>query len=343
MYGSVAVALNRTLADEMRRDARVFLLGEDIGTLGGAYQVTKGLLKEFGPGRVRDTPCSEIAIIGVSIGAALAGMRPVAELQFADFVFCAMDQVVNQAAKVHMLFGGQASVPVVIRAPQGATGRAAQHSQCIEAYFMHTPGIKVVLPSDPYKARGLLATAIRDNNPVLFLEHKLLYGSTSAGGKAQSATGFLTTLRPAPEEDYTIPLGVADVKREGRDVTVVATQYMLHLALRVAGRFAEEGITLEVIDPCTVVPLDIDTISRSVRKTGRLIVVSEDVLSCGFASEVVARVVETCHEALKAAPQRVCAMNTPIPFAPESEKFVLPNEEKIAAAVRRTLYAHATT
>jgi pyruvate dehydrogenase E1 component beta subunit len=341
MYESIAVALNRTLADEMRRDSRVFVLGEDIATLGGAYQVTKGLLKEFGPIRVRDTPCSEIAIIGASIGAAVAGMRPVAELQFSDFIFCAMDQVVNQAAKLRMMFGGQARVPMVIRAPQGAAGRAAQHSQCIEAYFMHTPGIKVVLPSDPYNARGLLAAAIRDENPVLFLEHKLLYGSTSAGGKAKSATGFLTTLSPAPEEDYTIPLGLADIKREGEDVTVVATQYMLHLALRVAGRLAEEGITLEVIDPRTAVPLDIETIAHSVRKTGRLVVVSEDVLTCGFASEVVARVTETCYASLRAAPRRVSTMDTPIPFAPDSERFVLPDEEKIARAVRLTVNASA--
>ena len=337
MYESIAVALNRTLADEMRRDPGVFILGEDIATLGGAYQISKGLLEEFGSTRVRDTPCSETAIIGVSIGAAVAGMRPVAELQFADFIFCAMDQVVNQAAKLRMLFGGQASVPLVIRAPQGATGRAAQHSQCIEAYFMHTPGIKVALPSDPYTARGLLSAAIRDNDPVLFLEHKLLYGSTSAGGKSKSATGSLTTLRAAPEEDYSIPLGVAEVRREGRDVTVVGTQYMLHLALRVAEQFAQDGISLEVIDPRTALPLDVDTIIRSVRKTGRLVVVSEDVTTCGFAGEVVALVSESCHESLKATPQRVSTMDTPIPFAPESEKFVLPSEDKISKAVRCTL------
>ena len=337
MYESIALALNRTLADEMRRDSSVLVLGEDVAALGGAYQVTKGLLEEFGAARVRDTPCSETAIIGVSIGAALAGMRPVAELQFSDFIFCAMDQVVNQAAKLRMMFGGQAKVPMVIRAPQGAAGRAAQHSQCIEAYFMHTPGIKVVLPSDPFDARGLLASAIRDDNPVLFLEHKLLYGSTSAGGKAKSATGSLTTLKPAPEDDYMIPLGVAEIKNTGHDVTVVATQYMLHLALRVAGRFREEGITLEVIDPRTAVPLDMETIERSVRKTGRLVVVSEDVRTCGFASEVVARVAQSCHAALKAPPQRVSTLDTPIPFAPESEKFVLPSEEKIAAAVSLTL------
>jgi pyruvate dehydrogenase E1 component beta subunit len=321
----------------MHRDHRVFCLGEDIATLGGAYQVTRGLAEEFGRRRIRDTPCSEIAIVGAAIGAAVAGMRPVVELQFADFVFCAMDQVVNQAAKLRMMFGGQASVPIVIRAPQGATGRAAQHSQSVEAYFMHTPGIKVVLPSDPYNARGLLAAAIRDDNPVLFLEHKLLYGGASAGGKAKSATGSLNTLRPAPEEQYTIPLGVAEVRREGSDVTVVGTHYMLHLALRVADLMAEEGVSLEVIDPRTVAPLDTETIARSVRKTGRLVVVSEDVLACGFASEVVARLVDCCYDSLRAAPQRVSALDTPIPFAPESEKFVLPSEEKIAAAVRRTL------
>ena len=337
MYESIAVALNRTLADEMRRNSDVFVLGEDISTLGGAYQVTKGLLQEFGPNRVRDTPCSEIAIVGMSIGAALAGMRPVAELQFADFVFCAMDQVVNQAAKLRMMFGGQARVPIVIRAPQGATGRAAQHSQCVEAYFMHTPGLKVVLPSDAYCARGLFASAIRDDNPVLFLEHKLLYGSSSAGGAAKSVTGTLTSLRPAPEEDYAIPLGVAEVRREGKDVTVVATQYMLHLALKLAEQLAKDGISLEVIDPRTVSPLDMKTIVASVTKTGRLVAVSEDVLTCGFASEVVARVAETCHASLQAAPQRVATLDTPMPFAPDSEKFVLPSEEKIEVAVRRTL------
>ena len=337
MYQSIAVALNRTLADEMRRDRGVFVLGEDISTLGGAYQVTKGLLEEFGSERVRDTPCSEIAIVGAGIGASLAGMRPVIELQFADFVFCAMDQVVNQAAKLRMMFGGQSSVPIVIRAPQGATGRAAQHSQSVEAYFMHTPGLKVVLPSDAYDARGLLASAIRDDNPVLFLEHKLLYGSSSAGGKAKSVTGLFSSLRSAPEEEYTIPLGVAEIRREGNDVTVVATQYMLHLALRVAEQFAQEGVSLEVINPRSVAPLDMDTIVHSVTKTGRLVAVSEDVLTCGVASEIVARVVEKCYSALKAAPQRVGTLDTPIPFAPESEKFVLPSEEKISDAIRRAL------
>lgn len=337
MYESIAVAINRTLADEMRRDPRVFITGEDIAGLGGAYQITKGLLDEFGPVRVRDTACSEIAIVGMSIGAAVAGMRPIAELQFSDFIFCAMDQLVNQAAKLHLMSGGQASVPMVIRAPQGAAGRAAQHSQCIEAFFMHTPGIKVVMPSTPYDARGLLFSAIRDENPVLFLEHKLLYGSTSVGGKTKSTTGALTTLTPAPEEEYCIPFGVADVKRAGRDVTVVATQYMVHLALRAAKALAGQGISVEVIDPRTVSPLDTETIIQSVRKTGRLVVASEDVLTCGFASEVVARLAETCPEALKAPAQRVTTLDVPIPLAPAGERFVLPSDEKIASAIRRTV------
>jgi len=337
MYESIAYALNRTLADEMRRDPKVFILGEDVGAFGGGYQITKDLLREFGPARVRNTPISEIGIIGVSIGAALTGLRPVAEIQFADFIFCGMDQLVNQAAKFHLMSGGQVKVPIVIRAPQGATGRAAQHSQSVEAFFMHVPGIKVAMPSTPYDARGLLFTAIRDNNPVLFLEHKLLYGSTSPGGKSKSATGYLKTLTPAPEEEYTIPFGVADVKREGKDVTVVATLFMLHLALKAAQVLSEEGISVEVIDPRTVVPLDKDTIFSSVRKTGRLVVVSEDATTCGFASEVAALVAQDCFEALKTPIQRVCALDVPIPFAPEAEKFVLPDERKIIAAVKKAV------
>lgn len=347
MYESIAYALNRTLADEMRRDPSVFVLGEDVGAFGGGYQVTRGLLEEFGAERARNTPISEIAIIGASIGAALTGMRPVAEIQFADFLFCGMDQLVNQAAKLHLMLGGQASLPLVIRAPQGATGRAAQHSQSVEAFFMHTPGLKVVMPSTPYDARGLLISAIRDNNPVIFLEHKMLYGSTSPGGKAKSATGGLSTLTPAPEEEYLIPLGVADIKREGTDITIVATLYMLHLALKAAETLAEEGISCEVVDPRTVAPLDRRTILESVRKTGRLIVVSEDARTCGFASEVAALVAESCPESLKSPVQRVCAADVPIPFAPEAEKFVLPDEAKLVAGVRAavsgTRLVHAST
>ncbi|MHB9037238.1 MAG: alpha-ketoacid dehydrogenase subunit beta, partial [Armatimonadota bacterium] len=307
------------------------------GAFGGGYQITKGLQDEFGASRVRNTPISEIAIVGASIGAALTGLRPVAEIQFADFIFCGMDQFVNQAAKLHLMFGGQASVPMVIRAPQGATGRAAQHSQCVEAFFMHVPGIKIAMPSTPYDARGLLLSAIRDNNPVLFLEHKLLYGSTSPGGKAKSVTGQLTTLTPAPEEDYTIPFGVADVKREGSDVTIVGTHYMLHLALKAAEELASEGVSVEVIDPRTVAPLDTNTILESVRKTGRLVIASEDASTCGFASEVAAIVAENCPHLLKAPVKRVCTLDVPIPFAPDAEKFVLPDLDKIVSALRATL------
>lgn len=337
MYESIAYALNQTLADEMRNDPSVFVMGEDVGIFGGGYQVTKDLLTEFGPARVRNTPISEIAIVGASIGAALTGMRPVVEIQFADFLFCAMDQIVNQAAKLHLMFGGQASCPIVIRAPQGATGRAAQHSQSVEAYFMHTPGIKVVMPSTPYDARGLMLSAIRDDNPVLFLEHKMLYGSTSPGGKAKSVTGSLSTLTPAPEDEYMIPFGVADVKRQGTDVTVVATHYMLHLALKAAEALASEGISVEVIDPRTVVPLDKETILNSVARTGRLVVASEDAMSCGFASEIAAIAVEECFANLKAPIRRVCALDVPIPFAPEAEKLVMPSEAKIISAIRTTM------
>lgn len=341
MYESIAYALNRTMADEMRRDPSVFVLGEDVGVFGGGYQVTKDLLAEFGASRVRNTPISEIAIVGAAIGAALTGMRPVAEIQFADFLFCAMDQIVNQAAKLHLMFGGQASCPIVMRAPQGATGRAAQHSQCVEAFFMHVPGIKIAMPSTPYDARGLLLSAIRDDNPVLFLEHKLLYGSTSPGGKAKSATGQLTTLTPALEDDYTIPFGVADVKRDGSDVTVVGTHYMLHLALKAAEELAREGVSVEVIDPRTVAPLDTDTIVESVRKTGRLVIASEDASTCGFASEVAARIAETCPEVLKAPVQRVCTLDVPVPFAPEAERLVLPSQDKIRTAIEKTLHRMA--
>jgi len=333
---TIAEALREALREEMRQDPSVFLLGEDIGTFGGAYTVTKGLLDEFGPDRVRDTPISETAIVGAAIGAALTGMRPVAEIQFNDFIACAMDQVVNQAAKIHLMSGGQAKVPIVIRAPLGATGRAAQHSQSLEAFFMHTPGLKVVLPSTPYDAKGLLKSAIRDDNPVIFLEHKLLYGGRSPGGKAKTAVGEVSSsMKPAPKEDYLIPLGTADVKREGRDITVVATLYMVHRVLMMAERLAGEGIELEVIDPRTLVPLDIDTIVESVKKTGRLLVVSEDVEAGGVAAEIITRVEERAFDYLDAPALRVCSLNVPVPFAPNCEAYVIPSERRIEEAIRR--------
>lgn len=312
-------ALREALREEMRRDPRVFLLGEDIAQFGGSYKVTQGLLDEFGPERVRNTPISEAAIVGAAVGAALTGMRPVAELMYVDFSGIAMDQIANQAAKNRYMFGGKARVPMVLRT-QGGAGRssAAQHAQSLEAWFIHIPGLKVVMPATPYDAKGLLKTAIRDDNPVIFIEHKLLYPETGE----------------VPEEEYLVPLGVADVKRAGEDVTVVAHSRMVHLALRAADRLAAEGISCEVVDPRTLDPLDTATILRSVEKTSRLVIVQEAVAQCSFASEVAAVVAEEALDSLDAPIRRVTALDTPMPFAPSLERFVVPSEERVVAAVR---------
>jgi acetoin:2,6-dichlorophenolindophenol oxidoreductase subunit beta len=335
---TIVEALKAALIEEMDRDDSVVVFGEDIAVFGGAYRVTEGLLDKYGEERIKDTPISEIAIAGAAVGAAMTGLRPVAEFQFNDFMACGMDQICNQAAKIRFMMGGQVKVPLVFRAPMGATGRAAQHSQCLEAWFMHTPGLKVVLPSTPYDAKGLLKAAIRDDNPVIMLEHKLLYGAKSPGGKAQTAVNDLgDAFTPAPDEDYTVPLGVADIKREGRDVTIVATSMMLHKALKAAAELSKEGIEAEVVDPRTLVPLDRNTIIESVKKTGRLVAASEDVLTCGFTSEVAACVAEEAAYYLEAPVQRVAVQDTPIPFAPSMEKDVIPSEERIISAVRQVM------
>ena len=335
---TLAQALRQALIEEMRRDDCVVLLGEDIGVLGGAYTVTAGLMEMFGEERVRDTPISEAGIVGAAVGAAMTGLRPVVEIQFNDFLTCAMDPICNQAAKLRFMMGGQVKIPVVIRAPVGASGRAAQHSQSLEAWFMHTPGLKVVMPSTPYDAKGLLKTAIRDDNPVMFFEHKLLYGARSPGGKAQTAVGSLTTVyRPAPEDDYTIPFGVADIKRQGRDVTIVATGFMVHQALQSAQVLEKQGIDVEVVDPRTLAPLDKETILRSVEKTSRLVVVSEDVMTCGVASEISAMVAEHGIFTLDAPIKRISVPDTPIPFAPVMERAVIPQVERITEAVKALL------
>jgi acetoin:2,6-dichlorophenolindophenol oxidoreductase subunit beta len=332
---TIVLALRQALIEEMERDPSVVLLGEDIAGFGGAYRVTDGLLARFGASRVRDTPISEAAIVGAGVGAAMTGLRPVVEIQFNDFLACAMDQVCNQAAKMRFMMGGQVKVPLVIRAPVGATGRAAQHSQSLEAWFMHTPGLKVVYPCTPYDAKGLLKSAIRDDNPVMFFEHKLLYGGSSPGGKAKTAVDDLgPAFRPAPEEDYLVPLGVADIKRRGRDLTIVATGLTLHKALAAAEVLAAEGIEAEVIDPRTLVPLDKATIIESVKRTGRLVVASEDVLTCGVASEISALVAEEALWYLDAPIRRIAIPDTPIPFAPAQERDVLPQIQSIAAAAR---------
>lgn len=319
----MAQAVNEALAEEMERDPRVFLIGEDIGLHGGAFGVTKGLFQRFGPERVRQTPISEAAIVGAALGAALVGARPVAELMYIDFVTLAMDQVVNQAAKVKYMFGGKARVPMVIRAPFGAgRGNAAQHSQSLEAWFCHVPGVKVVMPSSAADGKGLLKSAIRDDNLVIFLESKHLYFQKG----------------PVPEGEYTVPLGVAEVKRAGRDVTVVATGWMVNLALRAAEGLAAEGIDVEVVDPRTLWPLDKEAILNSVRKTGRLVVVHEAVKRFGFGAEVAALVTESdAFDYLDAPIERVAAAEVPVPFSKALEDLYLPDQEKIIAACRRTL------
>ena len=316
-------ALREALREEMRRDPTVFLLGEDIGRYwGGAFKVTEGLAEEFGDERVRDTPISESAIIGAAVGAAITGMRPVAEIMFGDLTALAVDQIANQAAKIRYMFGGQAKVPLVIRTPFGAgVNIAAHHSQSLEAWYMHVPGLYVAVPSTPYDAKGLLKTAIRNDNPVFFCEHKLLYPIEGE----------------VPEEEYTVPLGVADVKREGEDVTVVATLYMVHKALEVAEKLETEGISVEVVDPRTLTPLDKQTIIKSVKKTGRLVVVSEDCKTAGVSAEIAAVVAEEAIDYLDAPIKRVAEPDTPIPFSPPLEQYVIPNEKSIIKAVREVV------
>jgi 2-oxoisovalerate dehydrogenase E1 component len=315
-------ALNAALHGEMARDERVFLMGEDVGLIGGIFQVSKGLRDRFGEDRVRDTPISEPSFVGMGVGAAVAGMRPIVEIQIWDFIAMTMDQVVNQAAKIRYMLGGKATVPLVIRGPQGGGIRlAAQHSQSLEAWFCHVPGLVVVAPSTPYDAKGLLAAAIRDDNPVIFLEHKMLY---PAKGEV-------------PEGDYVIPLGKADIKRAGTDVTVVATQMMVQRALQVAGDLEKEGISVEVIDPRTLVPFDEDAVLASVAKTNRLVIVHEAVKRGGFGAEIAAMVSEKGLDLLDAPIQRLGARNVPMPYNDKLELATIPSRDDIMAAIRATL------
>ena len=335
---SLAEAVREAMIQEMDADKNVILMGEDVGRFNGAFHVSHGMLEKFGPKRVWDTPISEAGFMGIGIGAALTGLRPVIEFQYADFMFCAMDQIVNEAAKLRLMSGGQASVPVVMRAPQGATGRAAQHSQSVEAYFMHTPGLYVAMPATAYDAKGLMISAMRMNDPVLILEHKLLYGAASpGGGKALSDNTISEIGSNVPEEPYTIPFGKADIKRPGEDVTIVATLIMLHRAMAVAEDLGKEGISCEVIDPRTIVPLDEETILNSVRKTNRAVVISEDVNRGGVCSEITSIISTKVFDYLDAPVVQVCADNTPIPFGPASEKQVIPQVSDIREAVYRVL------
>ncbi|MBI4637001.1 MAG: dehydrogenase E1 component subunit alpha/beta, partial [Candidatus Rokubacteria bacterium] len=314
-----AEALNEALRGEMARDERVFVMGEDVGLIGGIFGVTRGLREAFGEDRVRDTPISEATFLGAGVGAAIAGLRPVVEVQIFDFVALMMDQIVNQAAKFRYMLGGRPSVPLVIRGPQGGGIRlAAQHSQSLEAWFAHIPGLVVVAPSTPYDAKGLLAAAIRDDNPVIFLEHKTLYALKGA----------------VPPEPYAIPLGTAEVKRAGTDVTVVATQVMVHRALGAAADLEKESISVEVVDPRTLVPLDVATILASVRKTGRLVIAHEACKRGGFGAEVAAVVSEQAIDALDAPIVRVAARNVPMPYNDSLERATIPTQQDIAAAIR---------
>ena len=319
---SYAQALNEALREEMARDATVFIMGEDVGLYGGAYGVTRGLLDEFGAGRVRDTAISEAVIGGGAVGAAMAGTRPVAEIMYVDFTPLAMDQIANQGAKNRYMFGGKTMVPMVIRT-QGGAGRsiAAHHSQSLEALWVHFPGIYVVMPATPNDAKGLLISAIRDDNPIMFIEHKMLY-------KVKG---------PVPEEEYLIPLGVADVAREGRDVTVVAYSRMRYRALEAAERLAEEGVSVEVIDPRTLKPLDLDTIVTSVIKTGRLVGVTEAYKTGSFISELFALVNEAAFDYLDAPMVRVAAADVPVPMSEVLEAAAIPSVEDIVAAIKSIL------
>ena len=317
-----AKALNEALAQCMTEDERVFLLGEDIGPYGGIFQVSAGLLGDFGPERVIDTPISEAGFVGAAVGAALTGMRPVVEIMFIDFSTCAMDMIMNQMAKMRYMFGGKGQVPMVLRTNIGAgRGTAGQHSQSFHAVFAHTPGLVVVAPATPYDAKGLLIESIRNDNPVVFVEHKKLYVE-----KGQ-----------VPEEMYTIPFGVADVKREGKDITVVATHAMVGRSLSAAEEVAKEGIDLEVVDPRTIVPLDKTAILESVKKTGRLLVADEGPKTCGVAAEISAMVAEEALWYLKAPIARVCSPDTPVPFSPPLEKAYIPDEKNLLPAIRRLM------
>jgi len=317
-----AGALNEALKQEMRRDPNIYVAGEDVGVYGGIFGVTAGFLQEFGEKRVRDTPITESAIIGSAVGAAATGLRPVVELMFVDFIGVTLDQLYNQAAKMKYMFGGKAKLPIVVRTTCGAgMCAAAQHSQSLEAWFMHIPGLKVAVPSTPYDAKGLLITAIRDDNPVFFIEHKMLYGIEG----------------DVPEEPYTIPFGKADVKREGKDVTIVATMAMVHKALAAAEELAKGGIEAEVIDPRTLTPLDEEGIINSVKKTHRLVIVHEEVKRAGSGAEVAATVAEEAFDYLDAPIKRVAAPFTPVPFSPALEKEYIPSEAKIIAAVKEVV------
>ena len=315
-------AIREAIIEEMDRDRKVFLIGEDIGIYGGAFKAYKGLLDKYGPDRVINTPISEAAIIGAGIGAALTGYRPIVEIMFIDFATLAMDQIANQAAKIHFMSGGSLNVPLVIRT-QGGVGKglATQHSQSLEAWFYHIPGLKVVMPATSYDVKGLLKTAVRDNSPVIFIEHKMIYPVKGA----------------VPEEEYNIPFGKADIKRKGEDVTIFAYSNMVIKSLEAAEELEREGISCEVVDPRTLVPLDIDTVVNSVKKTGRLIIVSEACRRGSVASDISARITERAFDYLSAPVKIVAGLDTPIPYNSTLEQASIPQKADIIKAVKELL------
>jgi pyruvate dehydrogenase E1 component beta subunit len=319
---SYADALREALREEMLRDPNVILLGEEIGVFNGVYKVTRGLLDEFGPDRVRDTPISEAAIAGAAVGLALAGMKPVAEIMYMDFLPICMDQLSTQAAKMRFMSGGQLNVPIVLRT-QYSLGRqhGSQHSQFTPAWFLQVPGLKVVLPSDPSDAKGLLKSSIRDPNPVLFVESGLLYRIKG----------------PVPEQEYTVPLGEAAVKKKGDDITIVAVSRMVNESLAAAKKLEAEGISVEVVDLRTLQPFDLETIAESVKRTSRLIIASDDVKRGGIGAEISASITETCFDYLDAPITRVACPDTPIPFSPQLEQQYMPNADRVVQTVRNVL------
>lgn len=317
-------AVKLAMVEEMRRDENVFLMGEDVGLYGGAFGVSVGMLEEFGEERVRDTPISEAAIAGAAAGAAVTGMRPIAEIMFMDFTTIAMDALVNQAAKMRYMFGGKAKVPMVLRCPGGSgTGAAAQHSQSLEAWFCHVPGLKVIVPATAKDAKGLLKAAIRDDNPVVFVEQKTLY----------KVKGEVPV-----DEDFIIPIGKGEIKKEGKDVTIISYGRMLPRALKVAEEMESEGISVEVLDPRTLVPLDKELIIESVKKTGRVILVNEACKTGGYLGEIASVIAESeAFDYLDAPIMRLAGLDVPVPYNPELEKAIVPSEEQIREAVLKVM------
>jgi pyruvate/2-oxoglutarate/acetoin dehydrogenase E1 component len=319
---TVLEAIREAISEEMTNNSSVFMIGEDIGRFGGALGQTKGLLEKFGAERVIDTPISEAAIVGAAVGASILGMRPIADIMFTDFSTIAMDQIINQAAKAKFMSGGKVSVPIVIRMQGGAgRGKAAQHSQSLEAIFSHIPGLKVVMPSTPYDTKGLLKTAIRDNNPVVFIEHGSLY----------NVKGDI------PESEFTVPLGLAEIKRNGKDISIITYSYMVHTALSAAEILKEEGVDVEVVDLRTLRPMDTEVMMESIKKTHRVVVLHEACITGGIGGEIVARIAENVFDYIDAPIVRMGVPDVPIPYAKSLENTIIPNEEKLIACIKNVL------